>query len=426
MDYFHLISYSISHISMMGFLLFFSCRKYSAIRTAAVVGAAAAVLIVLEFVQAQTHDAAAAGTFILVMQTVIAQGTAVWISEFRDGRALFTGLTSSNYVLPGVLISAYVYMLTNRMGMALLVEILIHAGLLAGGIRFFRKEYIGIQTVGCGRWIPMCLMPSLLYLFALSLMVAVSGSDRRGQAALAMIFFLFTMYACYYLVFRLLWTLHRDREERKEREVLRAGIRSLRREENEIRETEEKIAAHLRKRGHLVTIMQQMMEEKDYDGVKEVLKLIENMTEVHKPTRYCDNAPINGVVVFYAGEAKEKQVEFSARLDLPEKLRVNDWELAVVLGNLLDNALLASENVKKSLDRSTVITARQIREQILIEVRNHCDTTVVFDEDTGLPVSNRGENHGIGMHSVAYFAEKNQCTFDCGLENNEFFARILI
>ncbi|MDD3253000.1 MAG: ATP-binding protein [Lachnospiraceae bacterium] len=395
-------------------------------RTVLMLGIAAALLIGLEGVAAGRRGQLLVYAVIVVLQIVILQVTAILISEFRDWKALFTGLASSNVVLPGVLVGSYLYCLSGVALAALAVECLVHLGVLALLVRGLRREYLEIQTIGRNNWMLMCLMPSLLYLFAQSITFQESTEVCMVYEVLAITCFLLIVYTCYYLVFRTLSKLYHDQQELREHEILKAGIRTLRLEEKEVREAETQILSHLQKRRHLILIMQAMMKEHNYEGVKQVLGQMEGMTEVHQMKRYCDNAPINGVVVYYAGEAEEKGISFSAQLDLPESLRVNDWELAVVLGNLLDNALIACEKLAGSSEQSVRIFARWIRNQVLIEVYNSYDGVLTFDEESGLPVSSRGAGHGIGLLSVAHFAEKNQITFDCGLEEGEFVARILI
>ena len=39
--------------------------------------------------------------FLLILEIIIVQLTAVWLSSYRDMRSVFTGITASTYVLPG-------------------------------------------------------------------------------------------------------------------------------------------------------------------------------------------------------------------------------------------------------------------------------------------------------------------------------------
>ncbi len=426
MDEFRVICYCISHFSMMCFLLAFTQRRYSMRKTVGILLAAFAMLSGLEILHDFLDSSEQAYSIIVILQILILQSVTLLISEYRDFRALFTGLMSSNYVLPGVMSSVYMYVLTEWMQASVVYEILMNGVLLWMLIYLLRPIYLEIQREGRGEWMNMCLMPSLFYISAQGLDLVAKGSGKPMKAMLAVMFFLATMYIAYILVFRMIGALYREQQTVREQEILKAGIRALRHELDEMRETERKITDHVRDKQRLIRIMQGLMEKRDYDGINQILEEMQEMTVVSCPVRYTHNAAVNGVLVSYAAEAASKEIEFAARLELPEKLRVNDWQLAVVIGNLLDNAIRACEGAEKDTLRRIRVTARQRHGQVLIEIRNTCGKKIVFDPETGLPVSQRGEGHGIGMHSVAYFAEKNQVTFSCGVQRGEFFARILI
>lgn len=426
MDEFRLICYCISHFSMLCFLYGFTQKRYSGRRTAGILLIAFLLMAGLEILHYLYFTSGTGYLLIIIFQSLILQGVAFLISEFRDFRSLFTGLMSCNYVLPGVMSSGYIYILTEWMSASVVYEILMNAALLWMLVYLLRPIYLEVQSVGRGEWGAICLIPSQFYVTALGLDLVARSSGKPVKAMMAVMFFLATMYVSYILVFRTIGKLYRERQSVREREVLKAGIRALKHELDEMSETERKIAVHARGKKSLIRHMQEMMAEKDYPGINRVLEQMQDMTEVSCPVRYTENAAVNGVLVSYAAEAAKKNIKFLAQMELPEKLRVNDWQLAVVIGNLLDNAILACEEAEGLADRNIHVTARQMRGQALIEIKNTCTKKVVFDQETGLPVSRRGRNHGIGMHSVAYFAEKNQVTFSCGVERGEFFSRMLI
>lgn len=426
MDIFRLICYSISHIFMMGFLLEFSRLRYTRRKTAAILGGSAAGLIFIEILGSVFLSAMPSHLIVIVSQIMILQGSAFLISECRDFRTLFTGLTSSNYVLPGTITGVYLYRLTERMLPVFVVEILLHLGILWFLIRELKPVYLSIQSEMRGRWLSLCLMPALFYISALGLDLAVRGSEREFTALLTMLFFLMTMYASYLLVFKMIDKLHQSQQKLSEQEILRASIQALKREQAEIQEIKQKLAVNMHDNRHLVRIMQEMLLEENYNGVKQMLEKMESMTEVHCPIRYCENIPVNGVMVYYAAEAKQNQIALTVQLDLPEKLPVDEWGLAVVMGNLMDNAIRSCSKISDISRRSIQVTARPVRGQLLLEIRNSCDGQPRFDSQSGLPVSDQGENHGIGLRNVMYFAEKNHAAFDCGVEQGVFFVRMLI
>lgn len=427
MNEFRLISYSISHFSMIGFLLAFTERRYSLRKTTGVLTGLFLVLgaTVLFWYYALENKVFWTAKALILVQILLLQGTAVYLSVFRDLRALFTGLCASNYVLPGVMIALYLERLTGWSALAIVLEVLLNAGIFWALVRFLRPGFLETLEENRGDWPVMCLLPFLCYVSAMGLDQAVSGSSRRVEALLMVVFFLATIFLGYTLLARMIARLRREQLAVKEREIMQAGIRALKLEQNELQETGRKIAEHLHEQRQLVQMMQEMLREKNYDGMIRMLEQMEAMTEVHSPTRYTDNAPVNGVLVYYAADLKEKGIRFSVKMELPPQLPVDDWALAVVIGNLLDNAIRACVKLQDGRKPAVSVMGRTCG-QTLIEIRNTYDGELDFDAETGLPLSKRGKNHGIGLRSVAFFAQKNQVVFDCSTERGEFIARILI
>ena len=420
---FRFLCYCISHVCMMVFLFAFTRRRFSVKVTAGIVAASAAALLALELVGFLYSPPK---LLLLGLQILTLQGTSLFISDYRDARGLFTGLGASNYVLPGVMASLYLYVLTGWGTAVLIFGLAVHLLVLGVLVHSLLPAYREIQMEQKERWPMLCLMPVFFYLTATGLELAVRESGRPVSALFTVIFFLLGMYASYLLVFRMMQKLRQDQQTVKEREILKSGIRALRWEEKKLREAEKDIAVHMEGRRKLVGKMQIQLEKQDYDGVRQILAQMEGMSEVHQTRRYCNNAPVNGVMIYYMSEAQQRGIAVSVRMDFPKELRVSDWELAVVIGNLMDNAVFACKKLPEGVQGRIQVTARTAHRQFLLEIRNTCREEVVFDPQTGIPVSNRGADHGIGMQSVAYFAEKNRAVFDCGMEQDEFFVRLLI
>lgn len=423
MEEFRLICYCISHICMMGFLFAFTRRRYTVKMTAGIVTVSALALLALEVAG---YLFPRLNSPIVLLQILTLQGTGLLISDYRDMRGLFTGLSASNYVLPGVMTSLYLYVLTGW-GMAVLIfELALNLLVLGILVYSLLPAYRELQMEQKTRWPMLCLMPTLFYLTALGLELAVRGSGRPVSALLTVIFFLLSMYASYLLIFQMMQKLWQEQQSVKEREILKSGIRALRFEEKKLCMAKKEIATHIEERRKLMEQMHTQLKRQDYEGVRQIMAQMQGMTEVRQAECYCNNAPVNGVMIYYMSEAQQLGIAVSVRMDFPKELRVSDWELAVVIGNLMDNAVIACKKIREAAKRKIQVTARTAHRQFLLEIRNTCQEPVAFDPQNGIPVSDRGENHGFGMQSVAYFAEKNQVIFDCGVEAEEFFVRLLI
>jgi sensor histidine kinase regulating citrate/malate metabolism len=106
-------------------------------------------------------------------------------------------------------------------------------------------------------------------------------------------------------------------------------------------------------------------------------------------------------------EARRKHISFSSDFFFPDGLGIDAFDLAVILGNALDNACEACDNVPEQ-ERFIRLGARVKGGMFFVEVENSCAGDVTFDSRTGLPVSGKGNGagHGFGLLNIRRVARK--------------------
>ena len=128
---------------------------------------------------------------------------------------------------------------------------------------------------------------------------------------------------------------------------------------------------------------------------------------------YADNGfsvktgnPVTDVIISEKQkEALEKGVEFSCNFSFPAVSNFSTYDISVILGNILSNAMEAAE----SSNGKKVKVSGVVKDQIyFIDVKNSFDGVLDIDEVTGLPLSTKatGEGHGYGLRNVKKVAEK--------------------
>ncbi|WP_416235500.1 sensor histidine kinase [Paenibacillus campi] len=116
------------------------------------------------------------------------------------------------------------------------------------------------------------------------------------------------------------------------------------------------------------------------------------------------------------GRANGIRIDTELRLREPE-LPIERYDLSVVLGNMLDNAVEASKHVRQAEDRLIQVDIRSSEAALLIRVRNHTEREV-----TDLRTRKASpEEHGFGLTNIERICEKYgghmtietaNCTFD--------------
>jgi sensor histidine kinase regulating citrate/malate metabolism len=131
------------------------------------------------------------------------------------------------------------------------------------------------------------------------------------------------------------------------------------------------------------------------DGIKQYLNSLEAQVYETEAQFYCSNSIINALLSHYAERYSELDASFTVKLAMPETLSIPGYELCIVLGNLLENALEAC--AKKEDERCVELSVKTQGSQLAIMVRNSFNGEV--DIKNKRPVSAK-KGGGLGLQSV--------------------------
>lgn len=147
-------------------------------------------------------------------------------------------------------------------------------------------------------------------------------------------------------------------------------------------------------------------------------ELIAQQTQLLNATRvkfYCSQPLINAALSIYFRRAEELGIKIKYKVDLAEKLLTDESDLAVLLSNLLENAIAASQRQKEPSRREISLILRHKGGQNVLEISNRYDYEIKLGEN-GLPYTTR-IGHGLGMTSLELFAKKYETFTDFSQES---------
>ena len=118
-------------------------------------------------------------------------------------------------------------------------------------------------------------------------------------------------------------------------------------------------------------------------------------------------------------------------LQFPEKLSIQSYDIGIILGNALDNAIEACRKLKATEPDAEAfirISSFQKRELFFLKVENSFDGRVVRKPQNEFPVTDKAdrENHGIGMVNIKSTAEKYQGAMDFKLNGRVFILSVMM
>lgn len=119
------------------------------------------------------------------------------------------------------------------------------------------------------------------------------------------------------------------------------------------------------------------------------------------------------------------------QLLLPCDLDIQSYDIGVILGNALDNAIEACRKLKeKEPEAKTFIRLSSFRKDklLIFKIENSFDGTLKRKRQTGLPETNKTNRkvHGIGLANIKNTAEKYQGTMDYKIDGRVFILSVMM
>ncbi len=414
-----------SCVFMMIYFMTFLILKYPPACSVLICVSATTFSMVLEVVRVfYAFDAVWCKILVSIIQIPVLQATALILSKKKDSYALFTGFSSSNFVLAGNIVSCMVVLASRNYPLSMA------ACTLGNTVVYICLNYmikdICRQLLCKEIVIWMCIIPAMCYITFYLMLYFPVYFEQQPETIYAAGSLLVTVIVMYILLLQyisarsseknLLW---RNRELHAyihgvelQTESARAAIRDLR------------IMRHdMRHKDHLLT---ELINKKNYREALAVLQKDITYLEKTYLTVYCENVILNSILCGMAKQAEQCGIRMEISCSVPDRLPVDNYDLALVTANLTENAIQATAKLAPERRFISVTIKSRDGEQLFMEIRNPCHEKVIFSKKTGLPVSARGGDHGLGMISVQEFVQKYHAHSDCYIENQIFIVRILI
>ncbi len=119
------------------------------------------------------------------------------------------------------------------------------------------------------------------------------------------------------------------------------------------------------------------------------------------------------------------------RLQFPAKLYIQSYDIGIILGNALDNAIEACRklNEKEPAEKIFIrISSFQKRELFFLKVENSFDGRILRKPQNEFPVTDKAdkENHGMGLFNIKNTAKKYQGTMDFKTNGRVFILSVMM
>ena len=110
------------------------------------------------------------------------------------------------------------------------------------------------------------------------------------------------------------------------------------------------------------------------------------------------NKAVDALLYQKRKRAEEENIKWECDVQMPKERHINEFDLCVLFGNILDNALNACGRMQSDEYRFINIQAKTVKKCFLLEVKNSMDRTERYTE--GFSNKDNSQEHGIGLLNV--------------------------
>lgn len=418
--------FRISMAFLLLFLVLFLPLRYGRLVTGACLLGCFLITGIIDYGFFLVNRNARVPIILTVAEIAVVQVTPFLISRYRDFRTLFVGFTAAAYVLAGNVVSSLLFVAGVNLFANILCQCLVHTLILGILVKKIRSGALESLERGGRHWRRLCIIPAMFYTAVYAISTWPANIYEQPENFLGVCCMVILMVCSYVMVIQLSVAQRRDDDLKRSMEYLENYAGCLKHEADTIQEKETAAAVMRHDLKHYSILINSYLEEGRIEEVRRLLQELNEHVNETRTVRYCENLAVNGIVAHCARQAAERHVRFEASMEIPQKMKINEFEFATVVSNLMENAVNAAAQAQEPELRFVKASARGVKGKLVFHISNGCVKEPEISGATGLPLSSNGESHGYGMQSVRAFAKKNEAMFDFAWKEQVFSVKLLV
>ncbi len=145
-------------------------------------------------------------------------------------------------------------------------------------------------------------------------------------------------------------------------------------------------------------LLQKFIREGSYGEAEEYLKEIDANLQVEKEYVRTGNNAVDSILNYYLEIAEENGAGITLDVKIPDSLPVNAFDMNVILGNLMQNAVEALSRCQEP--KELRVSLRMQKNLLQIGISNSFNGKAIRRGEKLLTLKEDHENHGIGMENI--------------------------
>lgn len=177
-------------------------------------------------------------------------------------------------------------------------------------------------------------------------------------------------------------------------------------------------------RNHLYK-MRDMVEKGEFKQLEEYIGQAVSYMKIDKKVIDSGNSEIDCLLNYKLRNIEEMNIKLETKFVLPHELFINVFDINIVLGNLIDNAL---EALKQCDERELIVRLTYSKGVMFITIKNSFSGNIKIDSNNQKLFTTKKDlkNHGLGLQSVQYTIDKYYGTMEIETTEKMFIVKALM
>lgn len=264
----------------------------------------------------------------------------------------------------------------------------------------------------------------IIYLF-LNNYYKYDAYTSRSNEILNNLFFIFIIILSYIIIFMAIYYVSRSIELEYKFKIIGTQIELQKQNYKTLNKSLESYYAFKHDIRHHLLAIKSLMDTKNYKAASEYLEKFNEAAIGQNIDILCKNITVDSILKYYMNTAVENNIDFKVNANIPQDINIDNLELSVVIGNCVENALEACNNITYEGKKYINIKAKIKGSQLVIKIINSFNGQVI-KENNIIKTSKSGEEHGIGLSNVRNIVQKYKGYFNVKHDHNEFEVYIIM
>ncbi len=289
---------------------------------------------------------------------------------------------------------------------------------------YIKREYLKAlrQSMPQSIWSALWIIPFTLY--AVWYRNSYMAEENHEALALTSIYMIYTLIisAGGIMIYTIVAHLINERAENmrlREKEYIytlqQTQYQYLQERIEEARTAKHDMRQHL----HMISAY---LSDKKYDELEAYINRFRKTIPENAAITYCEHYAVNALLQYFAGLAKHHSIGFAAHIHLTHDITIPDESLAVLLGNLLENAVEACASEERPL---ISVRGKLDGGEVFFKVINTFTGKTKKTAD-GLYLSTKHEGRGIGLRSVRSIVSEYKGMLKISQEDGLFTVSVML